>query len=547
MSDSPLVIDNLSFQYRTRPEPAIQNISFELKKGEMLLIAGSSGCGKTTLARCINGLIPRSYRGKREGRVLLHGRDVAEMQIADVAQTVGTLLQDPERQIVASNVFNEIAFGPENLGLPREEILQRVDAAMKRLKIEYLRERETFNLSGGEKQKVALAGLLAMNPSILLLDEPLASLDPASAHEALEAFRSLADEGKTVVLVEHRVEDAIFAEPDRLLYMENGEVKYLGSIKDLPTEIDHREVKLPAEWVVKRVQQRGETINKPEPIQVAERGEPLVVFEDVDFRYNDESPYILQNVNLKIYRGDLIGVLGPNGAGKSTLVKHSIGLLKPTKGRVLVEGRDTRNMSVAQIARTLGYVFQSPTHMLYAPTVHEELEFGPKNLDFKKELIQQTVTESIATVNLKGLEEYPPLGLSFGQQKRTTIAAVLAMQSKIMIMDEPTAGQDYANYTHFMDAMCRPLPDGSKSLVASNFAATLFITHDIDLAVTYANRVLLFGDKHIVADGRPEDVLKDFDLLTRYRVRPTSLLRLNLNLLPRTGQFLAAEELAAYA
>lgn len=546
MAESPLVIENLSFQYRTRPEKAIQNISFELKPGEMLLIAGSSGCGKTTLARCINGLIPRSYRGTREGKVLLHGRDVAEMQIAEVAQTVGTLLQDPERQIVASNVYNEIAFGPENLGLPREEILSRVDAAMKRLRIEYLRERETFHLSGGEKQKVALAGLLAMNPSILMLDEPLASLDPASAYEALEVFRSLADEGKTVVLIEHRVEDAIFAKPDRLLYMEAGQVKYLGSIASLPTEINHREVKLPAEWVVKRVRQIGETPQKTAPAVREERGEPLVVFENVDFRYSEETPLILQNVNLQIHRGDLIAVLGPNGAGKSTLVKHAIGLLKPTSGRVLVEGKDTRSMSVAQIAHTLGFVFQSPTHMLYAPTVREELEFGPKNLEFEEDVIKKMVAASVSTVNLKGFEEYPPLGLSFGQQKRTTIAAVLAMRSKIMIMDEPTAGQDYSNYTHFMDAMCRPL-NGSKSLVAANFAATLFITHDLDLAVTYANRIVLFGDKHVVADGPPEEVLKDFDLLMKYRVRPTSLLRMNVDLLPRTGQFLTAEALAAYA
>jgi len=546
MIESPLVIENLSFQYRTRPEKAIENVSFELKPGEMLLLAGSSGCGKTTLARCINGLIPRSYKGNREGRVLLHGKDVAEMKIADVSQIVGTLLQDPERQIVASNVYNEIAFGPENLGLPREEILRRVENALERLKIEYLRDRETFNLSGGEKQKVALAGLLAMNPSILLLDEPLASLDPASAYEALEVFRSLADEGKTVVLIEHRVEDAIFAKPDRLLYMEAGQVKYLGSIDTLPTEINHREVKLPAEWVVKRVNQMGEKIEKTESTPGVERGEPLVVFENVDFRYSDETPFILQNVNLEIRRGDLIAVLGPNGAGKSTMVKHAIGLLKPTSGRVLVDGKDTRSMSVAQIAHTLGFVFQSPTHMLFAPTVREELEFGPKNLDFKQDVIDKTVAESVSTVNLKGLEEYPPLGLSFGQQKRTTIAAVLAMQSKIMVLDEPTAGQDYLNYTHFMDAMCRPM-NGPQSLVAANFAATLFITHDLDLAVMYANRVLLFGDQHIVADGKPEDVLKDFDLLTRYRVRPTSLLRMNLNLLPHTGQFLTAEALAAYA
>ncbi len=546
MPNSPLVIENLTFQYRTRPELAIEAISFNLEPGEMLLIAGSSGCGKTTLARCINGLIPRSYGGKRQGRVLLHGKDVAEMQIAEVAQVVGTLLQDPERQIVASNVYNEIAFGPENLGLPRDEILARVEKAMKRLNLEYLRDRETFNLSGGEKQKVALAGVLTMNPSILLLDEPLASLDPASAYEALEVFRSLADEGKTVVLIEHRVEDAISAKPDRLLYMEDGHVKYLGPIRDLPKEIDHHQVKLPAQWVVDRVKAADETVKAVSRPEARERGEALVVFDDVDFRYNDESPLILQNVNLEIRRGDLIAILGPNGAGKSTLVKHAIGLLKPTRGHVLVEGHDTRKISVAQIARTLGYVFQSPTHMLYAPTVREELEFGPKNLRYEQAVIEKAVAESVSTVNLSGLEEYPPLGLSFGQQKRTTIAAVLAMQSKIMIMDEPTAGQDFANYTRFMDALCRPV-NGSQSIVSANFAATLFITHDLDLAVTYANRVLLFGDKHIVADGPPEEVLKDVDLLLKYRVRPTSLLHLNLELLPRTGQFLPAEALAAFA
>ena len=267
MSEAPLVIENLSFQYRTRPELAIENISFDLKPGEMLLIAGSSGCGKTTLARCINGLIPRSYGGKREGGVLLHGKDVAEIPLAEVAQIVGTLLQDPERQIVASNVYNEIAFGPENLGLPREEIVDRVEMAMQRLGLEYLRERDTFSLSGGEKQKLALAGILAMNPSILLLDEPLASLDPASAYEALDIFRSLADEGKTVVLIEHRVEDAIAARPDRLMYMEAGQVKYLGPIKSLPKEIDHKQVKLPAQWVVERVKEQKETaelVSRPE-------------------------------------------------------------------------------------------------------------------------------------------------------------------------------------------------------------------------------------------------------------------------------------------
>ena len=546
MTQAPLVVENLSFQYRIRPELAIENISFELKPGEMLLIAGSSGCGKTTLARCINGLIPRSYGGKREGQVLLHGKEVAEIPLAEVAQIVGTLLQDPERQIVASNVYNEIAFGPENLGLPREEIIERVERAMQRMGLEYMRGRETFSLSGGEKQKLALAGVLAMNPSILLLDEPLASLDPASAYEALDIFRSLADEGKTVVLIEHRVEDAIAARPDRMMYMEDGRIKYLGPIDSLPEVIDHKQVKLPAQWVVDRVKGQEKPVELPGRPEVPEGGETMVSFEHVSFRYNEDLPFVLEDVNLEIHRGDLIGVLGRNGAGKSTLIKHAIGLLKPTEGTVFVEGQDTRKMSVAQIARVLGFVFQSPSHMLYAPTVHEELEFGPKNLGFKQEEIVTSVKESVTALNLNGLEEYPPLGLSFGQQKRTTIAAVLAMRSKIMVMDEPTAGQDYANYTHFMDEMCRPV-NGAQSILSANFAATLFITHDLDLAVTYANRVLLVGDKTIVADGPPEEVLKDFDLLDRCRVRPTSLLKLNLSLLPKTGGFLPAEALAAFA
>lgn len=545
MSNSPLVIENLTFKYRSRPELAIENISFELKQGELLLIAGSSGCGKTTLARCINGLIPRSYRGQLTGKALLYGKEISSLQIPEMSQTVGTLLQDPERQIVASNVFNEIAFGPENLGLPREEIMTRVDQAIKRLNLEYLRERETFNLSGGEKQKVALAGVLTMNPSILLLDEPLASLDPASAHEALKAFRSLADEGKTVILVEHRVEDALAIKPDRLLYMEEGKIKYLGSVDTLPKEIDHKQVKLPAPWVVQRVKTIGAVEESRFKHKSEKRGEPLVVFENVNFRYGDEYPLILENVNLTINQGDLIAVLGPNGAGKSTLVKHAIGLLKPTSGRVLVNGKDTRDLSVAQIARNLGYVFQSPTHMLYAPTVTEELEFGPKNLGYSADDIKVSVKESLNTVNLNGFDDYPPLGLSFGQQKRTTIAAVLAMRSKIMIMDEPTAGQDFANYTHFMDTLCNTA-GGTESVLTANFASTLFITHDVDLAITYANRVLLFGDKHIVADGTPEEVLKDTDQLLKYRVRPTSLLHLNLELLPKTGEFLPAEALAKF-
>lgn len=533
-ADLPLRIEGLTFRYHIRPEPALQDVSLTLEPGELLLVAGASGCGKTTLIRCINGLIPRTYRGELQGRILVYGRDARSMSMAELSQQVGTLLQDPERQIVASFVLNEVAFGLENLGLPRAEIRARVDEVLAYLGISHLRDRETFHLSGGEKQKVALAGVLAMRPGILLLDEPLASLDPVSAQEALALFRRLADEGVVVILVEHRVEDALSIRPDRVLYLEDGRIAYYGPPDRMTDAVDYRQVKLPAPLIL----QRAAAAPPPrfEPAIQPNGRKPLVVFEDVSFAYDEAGPLVIQDVNLTIRQGDIIALLGPNGAGKTTLVKHAIGLLKPRRGRVLVEGQDTREMSVAQVARTLGYVFQHPGHMLFAPTVREELAFGPRNLGFSREEIDQSVARAVEMVNLRGLEEYPPLALSFGQQKRVSIAAVLAMRSRILVMDEPTAGQDYWNYMTFMDSI----------LQVPGFAAVLFITHDLDLAICYANRVVLMAEGRIAADGPPSEVLSDMELLRRCRIVPTSLLRLNLEYLPRTGRFLRAEALAHY-
>jgi energy-coupling factor transport system ATP-binding protein len=253
----------------------------------------------------------------------------------------------------------------------------------------------------------------------------------------------------------------------------------------------------------------------------------------VSFGYEPEAQ-VLQGIDLEIRQGDVIAVLGANGAGKTTLVKHAIGLLKPKGGRVLVNGRDTREASVAEIASTLGYVFQSPSHMLFAPTVHEELEFGPTNLKHTKAEIEKEVREALTIVSLTEREQDPPLALSFGQQKRVSIAAILAMRSRILVMDEPTAGQDYQNYMNFMDSI----------LQMPGFGAVIFITHDVDLAVIYANRVLLVAGGRLIADGPPETVLRDFDRLEACRLVPSSLLSLNLERLPQTGGFMRAEALA---
>jgi energy-coupling factor transporter ATP-binding protein EcfA2 len=535
--DFSLLVDDLSFRYRDRQDLAIQDVSLNMEPGELLLVAGPSGCGKTTLARCINGLIPRSYKGEMTGSVRILDHDTNELSLARISQMIGTVLQDPERQILGTRVLSEVAFGLENLGFSRPEIRERVTETMDYLGISELSERETHNLSGGEKQKVALAGVLAMRPKMLLLDEPLASLDPASARETMALLRQLIDEGMSVLIVEHRVEDVLKIKPDRVMLMLNGVVTYLGSTDGLESAVDYHEVKLPARMTMKMAAQ--DPALKSIPTHLAGDGdtaEPLVSFENVNFEYEGDVE-VLHNVTLDIHRGDVIAVLGPNGAGKTTLVKHAIGLLKPKSGKVWVEGRETSELSVAEIANTLGYVFQSPSHMLFAPSVKEELSFGPKNLGHRPEDIEKEVREAIEIVNLTGLEENPPLALSFGQQKRVTIAAILSMRSKILVMDEPTAGQDYKNYMDFMDSILQ-LP---------NFEAILFITHDIDMAVIYANRVLLVSDGMVVADGSPEEVLKDYDLLERCRLVPTSLLDLNLEMYSRTKKFMRAEALAHFS
>lgn len=531
-TEIPLAIDNLCFRYWRRSEPAIQDIHFTLEPGELMLIAGSSGSGKTTLMRCINGLIPNTYRGEMQGDIRIFGRSVTEMSMAEISQSIGTLLQDPERQIVGSYVLNEVAFGLENLGLPREEIISRVNEVLAFLGISHLRDRETFSLSGGERQKVALAGVLAMRPRVLLLDEPLANLDPVSAVEALQVFRHLADEGIAIMLVEHRVEDVLAIHPDAVLYLENGKQAYEGDISGLLQAVDYHQIKLPAQIVMERARQ--EPLAQFQPVLTGERGEVLVRFEDVSFRYREYLPAVLKNINFVIRKGDVIAILGHNGAGKTTLVKHTLGLLKPTRGRVLLEGRDTRKITVAQAAHTVGYVFQSPSQMLFAPSVAEELAFGPRNLGTPKDQIEKNVDWAIHTVHLENELATPPLALSFGQQKRISIASILAMRSRILMMDEPTAGQDYWNYRSFMDSI----------LQMPGFDAILFITHEVDLAVIYANRVLLVDKGMVVADGTPHEVLNDENLLRASRVLPTSLLRLNLEHFGQTGKFYRAEALA---
>jgi energy-coupling factor transport system ATP-binding protein len=540
MADGPLLeIDSLTFRYRRATEPAIRDLSLTLDRGEVLLVAGPSGCGKSTLIRAINGLIPHAYRGDLGGRVLVDGRAVAEVRLRDLAEVVGTVLQDPRKQLVASTVEGELAFGPENVGLPRAEIRARLDQVAAASGIGHLAKRTTDELSGGESQQLAIAGALMLKPRLLVLDEPLANLDPAAAHRLLGLVRRLADDGTAVVIVEHRIEDVLAARPDRVLYLEEGTQRYLGSVDGFLAVADPASVKLPFPVVLahakrERAARPSDVASDPHQPQ----GEPArLQWAAVDAGYDGRQ--VLHAVSASLDSRETVAVLGPNGSGKTTLFKAAIGLIPTTSGQVLVDGVSTAGRTVADLAGTFGYVFQNPSQMLFARTVRDELLFGPINLARDPARFDALVSGSLDRVSLltePEIESRPPLTLSFGQQKRLAIAVALAIEPRTLVLDEPSAGQDHRSATAFMKEVGR----------IEGLESVYFVTHDADLALVHADRILLMREGRIVADGPPLSVIGDRERWTACNLRYTSLMEANARWGSETGAFLAAKELASW-
>lgn len=532
-----IYVDKLSFRYRSLDdEPstgpgagpseaspqllAIEDISLSLPAGELLLIAGPSGCGKSTLLKCLNGLIPRSYKGTLSGKIELHGRSTEGLSLRDLALIVGTMLQDPDKQIVGSTVEQEVAFGMENLGVPRKEMRQRIADVLTQLRLEGYQRQATFALSGGQRQQVAAAGLLVMEPSIFLFDEPFANLDSRAVDELENLIRRLLSKGSTVIIVEHRVEEALRLKPDRVLLMRDGRQVFFGDAEQFMELADPTQIKLPIEATLRTLSDSSRARQMLVRPILANKGnsasvrESILEFDDVYYRYSTFSEEVLHGVSCQLHQGETVALLGPNGSGKTTLVKQALGLLRPTRGRVTLYGEDTRHLSVAQMAARIGYVFQSPGAMLFAPSVRKELSFGPENLRFAPERITRSVEQAEEALNIAPFDKRSPFSLSFGQQKRVSIASVLSMQGKILLLDEPTAGQDYRSYISFMEYL-RSLPE---------LDALLIITHDLDLALRFTQRVLLLKEGKLVGDGPPLQVLAEPALLEECNLRPTSLL-----------------------
>ncbi|WP_288004997.1 ABC transporter ATP-binding protein [Thermofilum sp.] len=511
-------VKDLSFKYLGGKDFALRGINLEVEKGETILLVGPSGCGKSTLIRTINGLIPHRYAGEYKGSVTVSGVNVAESSPQALSRIVGTVMQEVSKQLVAQTVEDDVAFGPANLCMPREELRRRVEASLKAVGALHLRERDINALSGGEKQRVVFAGILAMDPEVVLLDEPLANLDSEGVRLVLERVEDFKQRGKTIVIAEHRTEEILEGvRVDRIIVMDKGVVlKELDSPEGLAEYRD--KVRVPSSLIYS-AQMVDKSLLPINGVTTRDSGKDVIIFEGVYFSY-DGTRYALENVSLTIREGERVALLGNNGAGKSTMSKLMLGLLKPTKGRVLVDGEDTRRKEPYELAGKVGLVVQDPYSMLFARTVREELAFGPRNLGVPLVEIDRRVDEVSKACGISHLLDGSPFSSSYGEKKRICVGAVLTMYPSILILDEPTAGQDYANYVRFLDFVTS----------LNQVRTFILITHDIDIALEYTDRTIVLSGGRVIADGSTVEVLAREDILRQGSLRETQLIRLGREL-----------------
>ncbi len=545
MKEPIIKFDNFGFQYDAQAEPTLKEINLEIYPGEKILIAGPSGCGKSTLTHCMNGLIPFAYSGESTGKLTIQGKEAKKLSIFEISRMVGTVLQDLDGQFIGLTVAEDIAFALENACVGQEDMKKTVKKVAEKVGIADHLEHAPDALSGGQKQRVSMAGVMVNEVNILLFDEPLANLDPATGKKAIEIIDQIQREtGATVIIIEHRLEDVLWRDVDRIVLMKDGRIVTDTSPDELLstdvllengireplylTALKYAGVKITPERKPRSI--RSLTLTEGDKTLVRQwfharktknekkEGKTLLKAEKIDFTY-ENGFHALKNINISIEEGELLAIVGTNGAGKSTFSKVVCGFEKQQVGMLTFQGQDMKNYSIKERADRIGYVMQNPNQMISKPMIFDEVAFGLRQRNVPEADIAVKVEEVLKICGLYPFRKWPVSALSFGQKKRVTIASILALDPQMIILDEPTAGQDYRHYTEIMEFL-RELHERGITVV--------MITHDMHLMLEYAQRAIVFSGGQVIANDTSANILTNPEIIERANLKETSLYDLAL-------------------
>ena len=539
--DKYISFNHFTFQYDAQAEATLKDISFDIAKGEKVLILGPSGSGKSTLAQCLNGIIPNIHKGQAKGQVRIDGQDIFKESIYDKSQSVSTVLQDPDGQFIGLTVAEDLAFALENDCADQSEMKDKVALWAERLDLTSLLNHRPQDLSGGQKQRVSLAGVLIDESPILLFDEPLANLDPKSGQETIDLIDKIHEEvGATTIIIEHRLEDVLYRPVDRILLVNKGELLFNGRPDELlsSTLLLENGIRDPLYLTVLRQlgfdTTRAQNLSQLDALDLSGLGIPDSVLRDktetstdsilkvegLSVSYGD-NPAVIEDMSFSLKKGERLAIVGKNGAGKSTLAKALCGFV-PSQGKLTYKGQDISQDSIAERSERIGFVLQNPNQMISQTMIFDEVALGLRLRGIEETEVEERVHEVLKTCGLYSFRKWPISALSFGQKKRVTIASILVLKPEIIILDEPTAGQDYKTYTDIMNFLDSLQKQGH---------TIVMITHDMQLMLEYSDRCIVVLEGKIIADDNPVTILNQKDLLESANLKQTSLYSLGQKLL----------------
>ena len=538
--DKYISFNQFTFQYDAQAEATLKDISFDIVKGEKVLILGPSGSGKSTLAQCLNGIIPNIHKGQAQGQVRIAGQNIFKQSIYDKSQLVSTVLQDPDGQFIGLTVAEDLAFALENDCADQSEMKDKVALWAERLDLISLLNYRPQDLSGGQKQRVSLAGVLIDESPILLFDEPLANLDPKSGQETIDLIDKIHKEvGATTIIIEHRLEDVLYRPVDRILLVNDGTLLFNGSPDELLSSTLLLENGIREPLYVTVLRQLGfdtrdaENLSQLDALDLSDlvlpdrvlkdkrdsSSDSILKVEGLSVSYGD-NPAIIEDMSFSLKKGERLAIVGKNGAGKSTLAKALCGFV-PSQGKLTYEGQDISQDSIAERSERIGFVLQNPNQMISQTMIFDEVALGLRLRGIEETEVEERVHEVLKTCGLYSFRKWPISALSFGQKKRVTIASILVLKPEIIILDEPTAGQDYKTYTDIMNFLDSLQKQGH---------TIVMITHDMQLMLEYSDRCLVVVEGKIIADDNPVTILNQKDLLESANLKQTSLYTLGQKL-----------------